>query len=77
MWRVNCATVVDLSVFAMYMVVSLIAGIPTSWGPPNKVLLPFIVENPKPYELEGILGYIFGFYRDNGKENGNYHIRIG
>ena len=46
-------------------------------GTPNKVLLPFIVGNPKPCELEGILGYIFGFYGDNGKENGNYHIRIG
>ena len=23
-------------------------------------------------ETTGIIGYILGFYRDNGKENGNY-----
>ena len=24
----------------------------------------------------GILGYILGLYRDNGKENGNYYIGL-
>ena len=35
---------------------------------------------PIPGEVEvpymGIIGTILGFYRDNGKENGNYYIGV-